>query len=137
MKKVSIFGLAFVALVGNAFATGENIVTSKKYVDDALAGKQPTINRPADDGKVVMYTSTPGQLGAKPVYDETGTYTSAQQDSLIEAKNVNTAIQNGLNAHVVCDDNPVPADLNDCLLWRVVDLNGTYVPTGSSGGGNG
>ncbi len=137
MKKLWIFGLFFVTAIESAMATVDDgeVVTSKLYVDMAVEAKQDAIGNGANggsgaNGDVVTYTGTAGTVSSKPVYDETGSYTSAQQNALIEAKNVNAAVQNGLNQHVTCRDwagnNP---SSGDCWIWQInTNLNGTYVP---------
>ena len=135
MKKILILGLFFCAVISSAMATDDaqndgNIVTSKLYVETRLSEKQDVINRPSDNGKVALYTNEAGTLDAKPVYDETGSYNTTQQDALIEAKNVNTAVQNGLNRHLTCRD---WANNNqssgDCWIWQINNLDGeTFVP---------
>ena len=115
-----------------AFATdsnntnnGQNIVTSKSYVDAELAKKQGLIGGdPADT--VITNTGTDGDVDYKPIYKTTTAY-SSQTGSLIEANHANTAIQNGLNAHVTCAD-PVGGSASECILWSINQLSGTYLP---------
>lgn len=129
--------MLFAGFIGSAMATLEDgeVVTSKLYVDTRLDAKQDAIGDGVNggngsNGDVVTYTDTAGTVSSKPVYDETGSYTTAQQNALIEAKNVNTAVQNGLNQHVTCRDwagnDPTSGD---CWIWQInTNLNGTYVP---------
>lgn len=131
MKKIAVFAGILMVMPVVAGATGDdgNIVTSKLYVDNELAGKQPIIDRAADDGKVATYTTSAGTLGAKAVYNEGGTY-SSQQAALIEAQSVNGAIQQGLNNHVTCHTySNLPGQSSDCWLWQINDASsGVYIP---------
>ena len=64
-------------------ALDRKTVTSKYYVDQAIAGKQPILNPTGDSdlaGQVVMYTGNAGQVSEKPISDHlvaTGTETQA------------------------------------------------------------
>lgn len=131
MKKIAVFAGILMVMPVVAGATGDdgNIVTSKLYVDNELAGKQPIIDRAADNGKVATYTTSAGTLGAKAVYNESGTY-SSQQAALIEAQSVNGAIQQGLNNHVTCHTySNLPGQSSDCWLWQINDASsGVYIP---------
>ena len=68
-------------------AMDRKTVTSKYYVDQAIAGKQPILNPTGDSdlaGQVVMYTGNAGQVSEKPISDHlvaTGTETQAGIDS--------------------------------------------------------
>ena len=94
--KFIAFALMFMPMC--AFATGDNTVTSKSYVDAELAKKQNLIGGGTAD-TVITNTGTAGTVGSKGVYKTTTAY-SSQTGSLIEANHANSAIQNGLNAHV-------------------------------------
>lgn len=161
------------------FATEENVVTTKTYVDTMVNAKQdklsgtsgyavtygatdgatgskaivrilgtdtsaetlPTtgavvkeLNAKQDtfDGTpntVVTYTSTAGTVGETAVYDETSAY-SGQEDSLAEVQHVNSAITNAFNAHITCNEyvSGAAQTPENCLLWDVNDLSGTYIP---------
>lgn len=110
---------------GNNTTNDQNIVTSKSYVKAELDKKQGLIgDGPADT--VITNTGTAGTVGSKGVYKTTTAY-SSQTDSLIEANHANTAIQNGLNAHVTCAD-PVGGSASECILWSINQLSGTYLP---------
>ena len=53
-------------------AMDRKTVTSKYYVDQAIAGKQPILNPTGDSdlaGQVVMYTGNAGQVSEKPISD--------------------------------------------------------------------
>ncbi len=137
MKKIMIFAgvLMILPVLAGATVDDGNIVTSKLYVDGELAGKQPIIDRAADNGKVATYTTTAGTLGAKAIYSENAAY-SGQQAALIEAQTVNGAIQQGLNSHVTCHTySNIPGQSSDCWLWQINDTsNGVYIPQPSQGG---
>jgi len=68
-----LFAFAVCAFViGTAYATDaedRKTVTSKKYVDDQIATKQPILNENGTDlrDNVVMYTDTAGEVTSKPI----------------------------------------------------------------------
>ncbi len=161
------------------FATEENVVTTKTYVDTMVNAKQDKLSGTsgyavtygATDGAtgskaivgilgtdtsaetlpttgavvtglnakqdafngtpntVVTYTSTAGTVGETAVYDETSAY-SGQEDSLAEVQHVNSAITNAFNAHITCNEyvSGAARTPENCLLWDVNDLSGTYIP---------
>ena len=122
MKKFIIF-LVCVVMTNVAFAAGENIATSKAYVDTAVAQKQDAI--PANDGtaQVLTNTGTPGEIGTKNIYDSTGEY-ATQTGALVTAGDFNTAVQNAIDTEFDCIQTNTTGD---CLL---VHLNGiTEVPS--------
>ena len=104
MQKI-IMLLACVSMVGTAFANGENIATSKAYVDTAIQQKQEKI--PANNGvtQVLTNTGTPGSVGTKNIYDSSASY-ATQTDSLITAGDFNTAVQNAIDTEF------------ECIAWR-------------------
>ena len=109
-----IFGLV---VCGAAFA--DTTTTSKSYVDNQIGTKQNKIGS-GTNGSVVTYTGTAGSVGQKAVYNESASYNS---NALVEAGQVNTAIQNGINGHLTC----VETDTNGtCLLWRINQVSGTH-----------
>lgn len=136
MKKITILAgiLLIVPMMANATVSDGEIVTTKLYVDGELAGKQPIIDRAADNGKVATYTTTSGTLGAKAIYSESAAY-SGQQAALIEAQTVNGAIQQGLNSHVTCHTySNLPGQSSDCWLWQINDTSsGVYIPQPAQG----
>ena len=118
MKKI-IMSLVCLLVASGAFAAGENIATSKAYVDNAVAQKQEKI--PANDGaaQVLTNTGTPGEIGTKNIYNSTGTY-SEQTDSLITAGDFNTAVQNAIDTEFECIAWRDPNDHNsDCMLVQI------------------
>lgn len=112
--------LAFMPI--SAFAEGENTVTSKSYVDSEVGKKQNKIGGDTAD-TVITNTGQEGVVGSKGVYKTTTAYNS-QTNSLIEANHANSAIQNGLNAHVTCYE----SENGECILWSINQLSGTYLP---------
>ena len=112
---ISIIGTL---IIGEAFAAGENIPTSKSYVDATVAEKQDKIS--ANDGvpQILTNTGTAGEYGTKNIYDTSGEY-STQTDALIDAQTMNTAVQNAIDSEFQCvewvDNDPT----KDCLLMDV------------------
>ncbi len=76
MKRNTTFIFAGImsAIIGNAYATGENIVTSKSYVDNALEQKQNKIEAYNNNEyqSVLTDTTTDGLVGKMKIGD-TGT----------------------------------------------------------------
>ena len=123
MKKI-LFILFGVFVVIGAFAAGENIPTSKSYVDSKLGEKQDII--PANDGaaRVLTNTGTAGEYGTKGIYDATGAY-ATQTQNLVDAATMNAGVQNAIDSEFQCiewDEN------NECLLMQLGGI--TQVPAG-------
>ena len=62
--------LCGIIMIGTAYAeTDSKTVTSKKYVDDQIATKQPILNANGTDlrNNVVMYTNQAGTVTSKPI----------------------------------------------------------------------
>lgn len=114
MKKFMAF-LFFVLFVGGAFAAAENVPTSKSYVDSKLGEKQDII--PANDGaaRVLTNTGTAGEYGTRGIYDANGDY-ATQQNNLVDAVNMNAAVQNAIDSEFECVD-------NNCELVNVSGAN--------------
>lgn len=111
MKKFMAF-LFFVLFVGGAFAAGENVPTSKSYVDSKLGEKQDII--PANDGaaRVLTNTGTAGEYGTRGIYDANGAY-ATQQNNLVDAASMNAAVQNAIDSEFECvDDNCELVNIN-------------------------
>jgi len=102
----------------SAFGVGENVPTSKSYIDSVLVDKQDTIERTSGNNQALTNTGTAGEYGTKGIYDSTGSY-ATQQDALVDAATMNAAVQNAINAEFVCiswvDDDPT----KDCLLMEI------------------
>ena len=127
MRKILISILC--VFVGfSAFGAGENIPTSKSYVDSAVAQKQDKI--PANNGteQILMNTGTDGSVGTKDIYDSTGSY-AEQTDALITAEQFNTAVQNAIDSEFECVGWN-PNDSSDC--WFVKIRGVTDKPSGKN-----
>ena len=66
-----IFAGIMSAIIGNAYATGENIVTSKSYVDNALEQKQDNISA-EDDSLIEGQQDVTGMRAVLAPTDEPG-----------------------------------------------------------------
>ena len=118
MKKILFILFGVVAFSG-AFAAGENIPTSKSYVDSKLGEKQDII--PANDGttQVLTNTGTAGEYGTKGIYDANGEY-AAQAQNLVDAATMNAGVQNAIDSEFQCIEWANPNDhSSDCLLFDV------------------
>ena len=116
MRKILISILC--VFVGfSTYATGENIPTSKNYVDSAVAQKQDKI--PANNGttQILMNTGTDGSVGTKNIYDSTGEY-GTQTESLVTAEQFNTAVQNAIDSEFECVGWN-PNDSTDCWFVHI------------------
>ena len=85
-----------------------------------------------DTPRVLTNTGTAGEYGTKGIYDANGEY-AAQQNALIDAATMNTAVQNAIDSEFQCiswlDDDPT----KDCLLMDVFGTTtngGTTLPNG-------
>ena len=118
MKKF-LFILFGLFVVMGAFAAGENVPTSKSYVDAALATKQDKIS--ANDGaaQVLTNTGTAGEYGTKGIYDANGEY-ATQAQNLVDAATMNAGVQNAIDSEFQCIEWLDPNDhTSDCLLFNV------------------
>ena len=119
MKKILISIIGVLAMGSVAFAAGENVATSKAFVDAGVAQKQDAI--PANDGTTQVLTNTgvAGEIGTKNIYDSTGEY-ATQTDALVTAGDFNTAIQNAIDTEFECIAWRDPNDHNsDCMLVQI------------------
>ena len=115
MKKLLLF-LVIICMPIVTFAAGENIPTSKSYVDSKLGEKQDII--PANDGaaRVLTNTGTAGEYGTKGIYDANGEY-ATQQNNLVDAATMNAGVQNAINTEFRCVEWVDPNDhTSECLL---------------------
>jgi len=127
MKKF-LFILFGLFVVMGAFAAGENVPTSKSYVDSKLGEKQDII--PANDGatQVLTNTGTAGEYGTKGIYDATDEY-ATQAQKLVDAATMNAGVQNAINSEFQCIEWLDPNDhTSDCLLLQLGGI--TQVPAG-------
>ncbi len=117
MKKFLISVICALCMC-SAFAAGENVATSKAFVDTAVAQKQDKI--PANSGttQVLTNTGTDGTVGTKDIYSASGEY-ATQMDSLVDAATMNAAVQNAINAEFKCVQYN-PNDSSDCWLVDVL-----------------
>ncbi len=118
MKKF-LFIFFGVFVFSGAFAAGENVPTSKGYVDSKLGEKQDII--PANDGaaRVLTNTGTAGEYGTKGIYDATGEY-AVQAQNLVDAAAMNAGVQNAIDSEFQCIEWLDPNDhTSDCLLFDV------------------
>jgi len=114
MKKF-LFVLMGVFTFSGAFAAGENIPTSKSYVDSKLGEKQDII--PANDGatQVLTNTGTAGEYGTKGIYDATGAY-ATQTQNLVDAATMNAGVQNAIDSEFQCIEWD---EHGECLLLQL------------------
>ncbi len=118
MKKF-LFVLFGVFVFAGAFAAGENVPTSKSYVDSKLGEKQDTI--PANDGTTQVLTNTgvAGEYGTKGIYDANGEY-AVQTQNLVDAAAMNAGVQNAINSEFQCIEWLDPNDhSSECLLFNI------------------
>ena len=117
MKKF-LFVLMGVFVVMGAFAAGENVPTSKSYVDSKMAEKQDNIIA-NDTPKVLTNTGTAGEYGTKGIYDANGEY-ATQTQNLVDAATMNAGVQNAINSEFQCIEWLDPNDhSSDCLLFNI------------------
>lgn len=117
MKKIiSILSFMF---VGVAMGAGENIPTSKSYVDGALSEKQDAIAATSGAPQVLTNTGTDGEYGTADIYNATGVY-GEQLESLVDAGTMNMAMQNAIDSEFQCVEWLNPNDhTSECLLMDV------------------
>ncbi len=110
-------------------STSDSGLPTVSAVNTGIATKQDEIGA-ANTNTVVTYTGTPGTLGQKGIYQDTGTYV-AQSDNLIQASTFNAALRNGLNNEFVCADrDPVS---NQCWLWTIGSAIENYISATGTG----
>ena len=133
-KSYIFAGIIAAITMGNAYATGENTVTSKSYVDAQDALKQDKITAKTT-GNVVTYNGTEN---GQTKFDEVGIYnggaqynSSTDSGKLITAgtvANMASAIEsitittNELDcANPDCDKDPTAPDCQagSCTLWQI------------------
>ncbi|MBQ6735912.1 MAG: hypothetical protein IJQ90_00280 [Alphaproteobacteria bacterium] len=128
MKKFGII-ICGIFMIFSAFAMGENVPTSKNYVDTAVAVKQDKILANDGTAQVLTNTGTAGEVGTKEIYDSTGSYL-AQTDALIDAVTMNTAVQNAINSEFQCIEYN-PNDPTDCWIMDIFGETGqSILPSG-------
>ena len=85
--RIILAGAAAMAIAGTAFAAGENIVTSKHYVDTEVATKQPNLAGPGSNVAVTFPDSTGGTPNERTIGTSVTTGTN-----LVTTGGVNTAL---------------------------------------------
>ena len=94
LKKSLIFSGFMAIIAGNAFATGENIVTSKAYVDHEVATKQAILSAQDGDYAVIYPNSVndvdDGAVTARAILTDVGAYDDGNE--LVTVGAVNTAL---------------------------------------------
>jgi hypothetical protein len=136
-----VFAGIISAIIGTAYAVGENTVTSKAYVDAMDATKQNTIpatgtNASTPGSTVVTYTGTAGTIGERAIFDyetgwDEGWVAEGHETDLVPAEAMSEAINgmisdslNGLESSqepvrvvkTTCANSP------DCTLWEMQDV---------------
>ena len=110
-----LFVLMGVFAFSGAFAAGENVPTSKSYVDSKLAEKQDNITA-TDAPRAIMNTGVAGEYDTRGIYDSTDEY-SDQTRALVDAQSMNTGVQNAIDSEFQCIEWLDPNDhSSDCLL---------------------
>ena len=110
-----LFVLFGVFMVFSAVATGENVPTSRSYVDSVVAPKQDTIEHATGAPMVLTNAGTAGEYGTKGIYDSTGEY-ATQQNNLVDAATMNAGVQNAINSEFQCIEWD---EHGECLLLQL------------------
>jgi len=130
LLSVSIVSL----VIGTSFASVNNTITSKGYVDTEIDTKQLTIpvtgtNSSNTGNTVVTYTSTEGALGERELYTGANAYDAeSDADKLITAAALNTAF----TTLPTLDTNRLTCANAACNLWAITP----QTAYGASSGGN-
>jgi hypothetical protein len=135
-NKSLIFAGIFVAITSSSFATGENTVTSKSYVDAQDALKQDKITAKTT-GNVVTYNGTGAngqtQFDERGIFDGDADYTDNDADSLITA-GVVADFASAVESITIPDNKLTCYDAPYCTLWQISDGTvaladaGTFAP---------
>ncbi len=121
-NKSLIFAGIFAVITTSSFATGENTVTSKSYVDAMDANKQDKITA-GTTGTVVTYNGT---TNGQTQFDERGIYSGGSQynestdaDKLITAGTV-ANVASAIESITIPDNKLTCYNQNDgCTLWQI------------------
>ena len=89
MKRLFVIIVAL--FVGFAYATNENVPTSKKFVDDALAQKQPKFDGLGNDKLMLYSNTTDGIVASRDIVTTLGNSTSANTVPTVGAINAGLA----------------------------------------------
>ena len=145
-KTAFIFAGIMSAIIGTAYATGENTVTSKSYVDAQDALKQDKITA-GTTGNVVTYNGEDAngqaQFNERGIYSGSATYTNNDADKLVTASVVK-GMADTLESMTIADNKLVGIDTNgttitcqatnSCTLWQITSGTtslasaGTFAP---------
>ena len=140
-KSYIFAGIIAAITMGNAYATGENTVTSKSYVDAMDATKQDKITAKTT-GNVVTYNGTEN---GQTKFDEVGIYNggaqyneSTDEDKLITAgtvANMATAIESiTIPQQRLAGRNAGGGSLcapSGCVLWEITDTTSALTAQGT------
>lgn len=114
--------------------TTSNAVVERSAVKGGIDAKQDNITGKTE-GYVAIYTSTPGELSEKGIYNG-GTIKGS--DTLVTAKTANDAIVNAVNSELTQVDATTGQPSNSGTLWRVsTGLTLLDIAAAASGGGSG
>ena len=112
-KKILVSIIA-ATVVSGAFAAGENVVSSKAYVDTKQAKIPVTGTNSGIPGTtVVTYTGVAGQIGERGIYDGSGEYEANKLATAGMVKGAISAIPTVETSKLVCANSP------DCTLWTI------------------
>ena len=110
MKKF-LFILFGLFVVAGAFAAGENVPTSKSYVDSKMTTKQDNITA-TDAPRAIMNTGVAGEYDTRGIYDSTGEY-GDQTRALVDAASMNAGVQSAIDSEFQCIEYD---EHGECLL---------------------
>ena len=119
-----IFAGIMSAIIGTAYAVGENTVTSKSYVDAQDALKQNKIpisgtNSATLGSTVVTYTGTAGTIGERGIYDGSTILDDSDYNSVTTisgAYNILMDLPRPVVVQKRCANEP------DCTLWVLDEI---------------
>ena len=102
-------------------------------VNTGLNDKQQKLS--GTSGDLVTYGATTGTVGSQKIYNSGSAYTN-QQQYLVQAQHVNSAVADGFSKHITCVS--WLGDVHDdahCLGWQINSnmASGTYVPEPAAG----
>ena len=136
-----VFAGIISAIIGTAYAVGENTVTSKSYVDAMDATKQGIIpvtgtNASTPGTTVVTYTGTAGTIGERAIFDyetgwDEGWVAEGHEDELVTAEAMGEVVSDVVITEISnMQDGQEPvrvvkttcANSPDCTLWTMQDV---------------
>ena len=103
-------------------STSDDSLPTVSAVNDGLDDKQDAVAA-NNTNTVLTYTGTAGNVGAKGVYQNSGTYAN-QMDNLVTAGTFNTALRNGLESEFVCAETD-PSN-GQCWAWSINNNGGPW-----------